>query len=246
MTLALKVENLCKSFGGIAVTQNFSLAMDPGERRLIIGPNGAGKTTLFAQITGEIQPDSGSIHVRGQDVTREPGYTRAHMGVSRTYQIITLLSNETLVHNIVLGLIGISPRRHQLFTPLTEADDFYARALELLEGVGLKHRAQRKVSEISYGEQRRVEIALAMAQSPTLLLLDEPLAGLSQDERVIVSKLIKTISRKTAILMIEHDMEMALAFAEKISVMQYGKLIVEGYTDAVVTDPRTQELYLGH
>ena len=246
MSYVLEVINLKKSFGGIAVTQDVCLQVAPGERRLIIGPNGAGKTTLFAQITGDLKPDSGSVNIFGKNVIGLPVHARAHMGMSRTYQIITLFAQDTLAHNVVLSLLGINPRKRNIFSPLRSNDEQYDQAIELLDSVGLKHQAGRKVSEISYGEQRRVEIALALAQKPELLLLDEPLAGLSQDERVMVSDLINHISKEVAIVMIEHDMEMALAFAEKIMVLQYGKVIVDGDRDAVVNDPKTQEVYLGH
>ena len=217
-----------------------------GERRLIIGPNGAGKTTLFAQITGDLNPNSGYVSIFGKEVIQLPVHARAHMGMSRTYQIITLFKKDTLAHNVVLSLLGIHQRKRNLFNPLLSNDVLYDQAIEFLDSVGLKNQAFRNVSEISYGEQRRVEIALALAQNPKLLLLDEPLAGLSQDERVMVSDLINNISREVAIVMIEHDMEMALAFAEKILVLQYGKVIVDGDRDSVVNDPKTQEVYLGH
>jgi branched-chain amino acid transport system ATP-binding protein len=244
-TPALEVLKLRKSFGNIAVTQDVSLVVQPGERRLIIGPNGAGKTTLFNQIAGEIQPDSGSIRVFGQDLTRLPVSARAHAGVSRTYQVITLFPKDTLAHNVALAMLGVSRRRFQVFRPFRADDEMLERALQVLHGVGLKERAHMPAGEVSYGEQRRVEIAVAMAQSPRLLLLDEPLAGLSQDERVMVRDLIAALPRETTIVMIEHDMDVALAFAEQISVLHYGQLIVEGDRETVVHHPRTREVYLG-
>lgn len=246
MTLALEVTELRKSFGGVAVTQNINLSVQPGERRLIIGPNGAGKTTLFSQIAGEIRPDSGSIKVFGHDLTHRPVHVRPHFGLSRTYQIINLFNQDTVVHNVALALLGISRRRFNPFQPLRPADSVYERAHQVLETVGLAGSAKRLVGEMSYGEQRRVEIGVAMSQEPKLLLLDEPLAGLSQDERVLVSDLITKLPRTTTIVMIEHDMDVALAFAEKISVLHYGSLIVEGDRDTVVNHPRTREVYLGH
>jgi branched-chain amino acid transport system ATP-binding protein len=246
MTAALEVRNLHKSFGGIAVTQDVSLTVQPGERRLIIGPNGAGKTTLFSQIQGEIKPDGGSIRIFGQDVTRLPVPARARAGMARTYQIINLFQKDTLAHNIILSLLGLMPLKNNPFAALDKRTDLYDRAVELLESVGLGHRAQRQICEISYGEQRRVEIALALAQKPRLLMLDEPLAGLSQDERVIVKGLIAAIPRDTAIVMIEHDMEVALEFAEQITVLHYGQMIIEGDRNTVVNDPKTRDIYLGH
>jgi branched-chain amino acid transport system ATP-binding protein len=246
MTAALEVRNLRKSFGGIAVTQDVSFSVQPGERRLIIGPNGAGKTTLFNQIAGEIRSDGGSIHIFGQDVTKLPVRRRAHLGVSRTYQVITLFGRDTLLHNVVLGMLGVDRRRFEALRTLASEEDVHARALEVLDTVGLGARAHGRASEISYGEQRRLEIAVAMAQKPRLLLLDEPLAGLSPDERKIVRDLIAAIPRETTIVMIEHDMDMALAFAERIALLHYGQLVVEGDRETVVQDPRTREVYLGH
>lgn len=246
MTAALEVRGLCKAYGGITVTQNVSLTVQPGERRLIIGPNGAGKTTLFGLIAGEIKPDSGTIRVFGHEVTRLPVAARTGVGMARTYQIITLFSKDTLAHNVVLSLLGLMSLRRNPFTALAQRTDLYDKAIALLERVGLGHRAQHRISEISYGEQRRVEIALALAQEPKLLLLDEPFAGLSQDERLIIKELIATIPRETAIVMIEHDMDIALDFAEQITVLHYGQLIVEGDRNRVVNDPMTREIYLGH
>jgi branched-chain amino acid transport system ATP-binding protein len=245
MTAALEVIKLCKSFGGIAVTQDVSITVQPGERRLIIGPNGAGKTTLFNQIAGEIGSDSGTVRVFGEDITRLPVRARAHVGVSRTYQVITLFPKDTLVHNVTLGILGVNRRRFEVFNALLPQGDIHEHALRVLDSVGLKERAETLAGELSYGEQRRAEIAIAMAQSPRLLLLDEPLAGLSQDERGIVRDLIAAIPRDTTIVMIEHDMDVALAFAERISVLHYGKLIVEGDRETVVAHPMTREVYLG-
>ena len=246
MTFALEIKNLCKSFGGIKVTQDVSFSVKPGERRLIIGPNGAGKTTLFNQISGELKPDSGSIKVFGEDLTFQPVHRRAHAGVSRTYQIITLFPKDTLLHNVVLSLLGVSNRRFQAFSPLTVNDELFEKAESILDSVGLTGSGHLAAGEISYGEQRRVEIAVAMAQSPRLLLLDEPLAGLSQDERIIVRDLVAALPKTTTIVMIEHDMDVALAFAEQIAVLHYGSLIVEGDRETVVNHPRTRDVYLGH
>jgi branched-chain amino acid transport system ATP-binding protein len=246
MTLALEVTDLRKSFGGVAVTQGVTLRVEPGERRLIIGPNGAGKTTLFNQISGEIDPDSGSIQVFGHDLTHQPAHVRPHFGLSRTYQIINLFSRDSVLHNVALALLGISARRFSVFQKLRPNDPVYEQAHAVLSSVGLQDSAHRHVGELSYGEQRRVEIGVAMSQSPKLLLLDEPLAGLSQDERVLVRDLVASLPRSTTIVMIEHDMDVALAFAEKISVLHYGSLIVEGDRDTVVNHPRTKEVYLGH
>src|ERR1700716_2071442 len=238
---ALEVNNLKKAFGGLVVTQSISLAIRPGERRLIIGPNGAGKTTLFNQISGDLRPNSGQIKLFGTDVTRFSPYKRAHFGLSRTYQIITLFSGDTLEHNVTLGLLGLRPSRWQMWRPLSHYDDLSPAARRTLDAVGLLHLAEHPVSDIAYGEKRRVELAMALAQKPRVLLLDEPLAGLSHAERATVKQLIAAIPRETAVVMIEHDMDTALDLAETVTLLNYGRVIVDGARDAVVADPRARE-----
>ena len=272
---ALELCGLEKSFGGLRVTADVSLSVEPGERRLIIGPNGAGKTTLFNLITGELPADAGSIRLFEHDITRVPGRRRAHLGLARTYQIITLFSGETLLRNVTLSLLGLSRLR---WNPLVRLDrqsallaaarqtlsllglsrlrwnpvvslsgqrDLVARARETLARVGLAHLAERPVSQTAYGERRRVEIAMALAQNPKVLLLDEPFAGLSLEERRDVLALIGEIPRDVTIVMIEHDMDVALEFAERVTVLHFGQVIVEGTRGEVVAHPRTREIYLG-
>src|SRR6202042_2936583 len=190
---ALEVINLKKAFGGLTVTQNISLAIRPGQRRLIIGPNGAGKTTLFNQISGDLRPNSGEIRLFGTDVTRFTPYKRAHLGLSRTYQIITLFTGDTLEHNVTLGLLGLLPSRWQMWRPLSSYRDLATEARRTLDTVGLLHLADHPVSDIAYGEKRRVELAMALSQKPRVLLLDEPLAGLSNSERATVKSEIASI-----------------------------------------------------
>jgi branched-chain amino acid transport system ATP-binding protein len=242
---ALEINHLQKAFGGLPVTQDVSLAIRPGERRLIIGPNGAGKTTLFNQITGDMRPNSGQIKLFGTDVTRFTPYKRAHFGLSRTYQIITLFAADSLEHNVVLGLLGLKPSRWQMWRPLSFYGDLATEARRTLDRVGLLHLAQHPVSDIAYGEKRRVELAMALAQKPRVLLLDEPLAGLSNSERSTIKALIASIPRDTAVVMIEHDMDTALDLAETVTLLNYGRVIVDGERDAVIADPRTREVYLG-
>jgi branched-chain amino acid transport system ATP-binding protein len=242
---ALEVIDLKKAFGGLVVTQDISLAIRPGERRLIIGPNGAGKTTLFNQISGDLSPNSGQIKLFGTDVTHLAPYKRAHFGLSRTYQIITLFSDDTLEHNVTLGLLGLRPSRWQMWRPLSHYGDLATDARRTLDAVGLLHLADHPVSDIAYGEKRRVELAMALAQRPRVLLLDEPLAGLSNTERSQVKSLIASIPRETTLIMIEHDMDTALDLAETVTLLNYGRVIVDGDRDAVIADERTREVYLG-
>ena len=243
---ALAVQGLLKSFGGLRVTANVNLMVEPGERRLIIGPNGAGKTTLFNLITGEVAPDSGSILLFDRNITRTPSHRRAHLGMARTYQIITLFPQDTILRNVTLALLGLSRLRWNPFIDVDQQHDLISQAREALVRVGLDHIAHRPLSETSYGERRRVEIAMALAQSPRILLLDEPFAGLSIDERRDVRELLQKIPRDVTIVMIEHNMDVALDFAERITLLHFGEVIVEGTRAEVVTDPRTREVYLGH
>jgi branched-chain amino acid transport system ATP-binding protein len=242
---ALEIIDLKKAFGGLVVTQNVSLTIRPGERRLMIGPNGAGKTTLFNQISGDMRPNSGQIKLFGTDITPLAPYQRAHLGLSRTYQIITLFSGDTLEHNITLGLLGLRPSRWQMWRPLSSYGDLATDARRILDTVGLLHLADHPISEIAYGERRRVELAMALAQKPRVLLLDEPLAGLSNTERAAVKALIASIPRETTLVMIEHDMDTALDLAETVTLLNYGRIIVDGERDAVIADERTREVYLG-
>lgn len=245
-TPALEIIDLNKNFGGLPATQNVSISVQPGERRLIIGPNGAGKTTLFNQITGDFFPTSGTIKLFGKEVTRLRPHKRAHMGLARTYQIITLFNKDTLVHNITLGLLGLRTTRWNMLRPLATYGDMRTEAIRVLGLVNLDHLADRPVTDISYGEKRRVEIAMALAQKPKVLLLDEPLAGLSAGERTNVKDLVASIPREVTVVMIEHDMDTALELAETVTLLHYGKVIVDGPRDAVVADEKTREVYLGH
>jgi branched-chain amino acid transport system ATP-binding protein len=242
---ALAVQGLDKSFGGLRVTSSVDLAVEPGERRLIIGPNGAGKTTLFNLITGELKPDRGAIRLFDRDITRVPSRRRAHLGLARTYQIITLFPRETLLRNVVLSLLGLSHMRWNPVLRLERQTALIDSARAALERVGLGHLADRPLAQTAYGERRRVEIAMALAQTPKVLLLDEPFAGLSIDERRDVQQLLAVIPREVTIVMIEHDMDVALDFAERITMLHFGEVVVEGTRAEVVAHPRTREIYLG-
>jgi branched-chain amino acid transport system ATP-binding protein len=242
---ALAVTQLNKSFGGLRVTASVDLLVERGERRLIIGPNGAGKTTLFNLITGELAPDSGSISLLGRDITRTASRRRAHLGLARTYQIITLFPHDTILRNVILALLGLSPLRWNAVIALDRQRHLADRARQALARVGLEAIAERPLGETSYGERRRVEIAMALAQEPKVLLLDEPFAGLSVDERREVQKLLAAIPREVTLVMIEHNMDVALDLADRITLLHFGEVVVEGTRAEVVADPRTREVYLG-
>ena len=240
---ALRIQNLKKAFGGLPAINDVSLEIAAGERRLIIGPNGAGKTTLFNLVTGDLPPDGGSILLFDEEVGRLATHQRVHRGLARTYQIITLFPRDTLEHNVALSLLGLSRRRWSSFSRFPTA--LYAQAREVLAVVGLEALAARPIAEVAYGEKRRVEIAMALAHKPRVLLLDEPLAGLSREERAQLKGVIGAIPRETTVVMIEHDMDTALDMADRITVLHYGRVIVEGTRAEVVADPKTHEVYLG-
>ena len=245
MTPALEIRGLSKSFGGLPAASEIALTVAPGERRLLIGPNGAGKTTLFNLITGDLRRDAGSIRLFGEEIAGLAAHRRARRGMARTYQIITLFPRDTLAHNVVLSLLGLLRARWNALAPMRRRADLYAAAKEVLARVGLDHLAERPVTQVSYGEKRRLEIAMALAQSPRLLLLDEPLAGLSREERSAVQSLLESIPRDITVVMIEHDMDTALAYAERVTLLHYGKVIVDGTRSEVVAHPKTREVYLG-
>ena len=239
------MRGLEKRFGGLRVTAGVDLSVEPGERRLIIGPNGAGKTTLFNLITGELSPDRGTITLFDTDITHVPSRRRAHLGIGRTYQIITLFPRDTLLRNVTLSLLALTRLRWNPFVRLEWQTALAERARVVLSRVGLDRLANRPLAETSYGERRRVEIAVALAQSPRVLLLDEPFAGLSIEERRDVRALVADIPRDVTIVMIEHDMDTALDFAERISVLHLGEVVMEGTRAEVVAHPRAREIYLG-
>jgi branched-chain amino acid transport system ATP-binding protein len=246
VTAALSIHGLRKSFGGLPAIAGVSLEVQPGERRLIIGPNGAGKTTLFNLVTGDLPRDAGTIRLFGEDISRLATHRRIHRGLARTYQVITLFPKDTLEHNIVLSLLGLSKSRWDAFASMKGKSTLHEEACRVLGLVGLEHLAKRPIAEVAYGEKRRVEIAMALAQKPRVLLLDEPLAGLSREERSSVKQVIAGIPRETTVVMIEHDMDTVLDMAERITVLHYGSVIVEGTRAEVVADPRTREVYLGN
>jgi branched-chain amino acid transport system ATP-binding protein len=241
---ALEISDLSKSFGGLHIVRNVSFSVRSGERRLILGPNGAGKTTLFNLIAGDLSPSAGAILLQGDDISSLSTHNRARRGIGRTFQILTLFGGDTVLKNVLLAMLGSSSKRWRPFGFLESDAELRSRAMEILDRVMLAHIAGKRVAECSYGERRRLEIAMALAQAPQVLLLDEPLAGLSREERKTVHQLLVSLPRTLTCIMIEHDMDVALDFAERISLLQNGIQVVEGERDAVINDPRTKEAYL--
>ena len=242
----IETRDLTKMYGDLYALNRLSIKLERGDVYGFIGPNGAGKTTLFNLITGELAADSVSILLFDKDVTRMPSRRRAHLGMARTYQIITLFPRDTIIHNVSLALLGLSPARWNPLIDIKHQGHLIEHARVALQRVGLGHIVDRPLAQTSYGERRRVEIAMALAQNPKVLLLDEPFAGLSIDERRDVQQLLLAIPRDVTIVMIEHNMDVALDFAERITLLHFGEVIVEGTRAEVVGDPRTREVYLGH
>ena len=240
---ALQIQGLKKAFGGLPAINDVSLKVEEGERRLIIGPNGAGKTTLFNLVTGDLRGDSGRIFLFEQEITRKATHRRVHLGLARTYQIITLFPRDTLEHNIALALLGLAKARWDVFRGFSK--HFYDDAKDVLARVGLDHLARRPISELAYGEKRRLEVGLALAASPSLLLLDEPLAGMSPRERVETVKLLKSISKGRTMIIIDHDMDALFELAERVTVLQEGRVLVEGTPEEIKNNAIVQEAYLG-
>lgn len=241
----LSLTDVAVKFGALRAVDGVSFSLNAGERRAVLGPNGAGKTTLFNAITGAIVPTSGSIVFDGRDMTRMSPQKRAHLGVSRTFQITNLFGQLTVMENMKLAALGLSRSKFSLFGAdrlAPEQEDRVHRALALSRLGGREHAYVR---EMSYGEQRQLEVAMALVGSPRLLLLDEPAAGLSPAERGYLADIIRGLPRELTLVLIEHDMDLALALVDRVTVMQNGKVIVESDPAGIRTNPLVQEVYLG-
>jgi branched-chain amino acid transport system ATP-binding protein len=242
---ALQLRELAKGFGGLRAVDGVSLSVAPGERRAIIGPNGAGKTTLFSLISGEAAPTSGRVELFGRDVTRLAPHRRAALGIARTYQITNLFPQLSAFENCVLAAQALLPMKLHLHRDLRRYPAVLARAREVLAAVGLEARAQAPVRDMSYGEQRQLEIALSLAGRPRLLLLDEPTAGLSLAESRLMTALLATLDPSITLLMIEHDMDVAFQLADRITVLHQGRVIADGPRAEVTASALVQDIYLG-
>lgn len=244
---AVSIQGVSKSFGGVHAVRDVSFDVADGERRVVIGTNGAGKTTLFNLITGDLRVTKGRILIYGRDVTRLPAFKRARLGMKRTYQTSALFDGITLRENVYLALVGgESPLNHLNFLKFsTHRKEHAARIEEILERVGLAERIDDMTSELSHGERRQLEIGLAMATNPRILLLDEPAAGLSLRERTQMLEILKSLDRSVTIILIEHDMNIALGVADIVTVMHEGAVIAEGTSDEIRANEQVQQIYLG-
>ena len=244
MTL-LRVENLNKAFGNLVVTQDVSLEVAAGERHVIIGPNGAGKTTLLHQIGGQTRPDSGRILLDGVDVTRLDPELRARAGLARTFQKNTLFQRLSVFENVRLGAQARRGNVYDLFTPVRRLPDLDERTHATLARLGLEKLAGETLAKLSYGDQRQVEVAAALACEPKMLLLDEPTSGLSPAETRAMIDVIKALPRDMGMIVIEHDMEVVFSIADRVTVLYYGAVLASGPPAEVAANPRVREVYLG-
>jgi branched-chain amino acid transport system ATP-binding protein len=242
---ALAVVGLAHDFGGLRALDRVSLEVADGERRVILGPNGAGKTTLFNIVTGLLRPTAGQVWLLGRDVTRLGPHRRARLGLGRTFQITTLFPRLSVEESVRLAVQAADPARRVLHRPATAYPRLFEGAARLLGEWGLLDRRHVATAQLSYGEQRQVELILALAARPRVLLLDEPTAGLSPAETAAVAAMIRRFPRDVTILMIEHDMDVALGLADRVTALHYGRVLAEGTPEAIRRDARVAEIYLG-
>ena len=242
---ALELRDVTVAYDTLRAVDGVTLAVPVGQRRAIIGPNGAGKTTLFNAISGVVLPTAGQVTFNGHYMTRMPPHRRARLGISRTFQITNLFPSLSVEDNMVLALRGGSRRKFSLFGTSTRNAHEEVRLGEALAAARLHAHAGTRVRELSYGEQRQLELALAIVVSPQLVLLDEPAAGLSPAERHIVADVIRALPRTLTIVLIEHDMDLALGLADHVTCLHEGRVLIEADPDAIRRDARVQEVYLG-
>lgn len=241
----LRVEKLVRRFGGIIATDNVTLDVARGELHAIIGPNGAGKTTLISQLTGQLLPHSGSVFLAGRDITRVPAYRRSALGLARSFQITSLLPDFTAADNVALAAQAHDGHSFHFWGNARKVSHLRKAAQDALERVGLRDRADVPVSRLSHGEQRELELAVALATKPRLLLLDEPMAGLGVTESARMVKLLQALRREVSIVLVEHDMDAVFALADRISVLVYGRVIASGPPSEIRQNEEVKRAYLG-
>jgi branched-chain amino acid transport system ATP-binding protein len=241
----LMLDALRRTFGALPAVDGVTLSVAPRERRAIIGPNGAGKTTLFNVITGIYPATSGSVILFGQDVTKWPSHRRTAMGMARTFQITSLFPQLTVLDNVLLAIKGLRPSKFVMWRFLSSYKEVYDKAHHLLEQANFLDRKDVEVRNLSHGEQRQLEIVLGLASDPKILLLDEPVAGLSSGESTEMSEFLMKLDPRLAILLIEHDMDVVFDVADEISVLHFGEILESGPHETIKKSRRVQEIYLG-
>ncbi len=245
MSALLRVERLSRHFGALAALNGVSLAVEPEERRAIIGPNGAGKTTLFNLITGHLAPTAGRIVFGGRPLTGLRPHAIARRGISRSFQRTNVFPRLTVLENLRLAAAADGRGSYDLLGSVRRLARPLARARQVAEAVGLADRLEAPAAELSYGEQRQLEVGIALATAPQLLLLDEPTAGMSPEETQRMTRLLAALPRAVTLLIIEHDMDVVFSLADRITVLHYGEVLSEGPPEAVRADTRVYEVYLG-
>jgi branched-chain amino acid transport system ATP-binding protein len=246
MTQLLEVRSLDKRFGGLHVTRNVSFSLTEGERLALIGPNGAGKTTLVHQISGVLRPDSGAIHLRGENVTRQQQAGRVRAGLARTFQITTLAPHFPVQRQIELALFERERLTWRAWRRIDSYPALRAEAQELLARFGLRRHAATPTQDLAYGEQRLVEMALALALRPQVLLLDEPMAGVPKGDDARLLAALDALPRELGVLIVEHDMELVFRFATRILVLADGAVLADGTPEQIRSDPKVRAAYLGN
>ena len=241
----LDVRNLHKSFGALKATDDVSLTLRTGEIHALIGPNGAGKSTLIKQIAGGLRSDSGSVHFAGQDVTPLSTVQRARAGLGRTFQISSLAMEYTVLQNAVLGALGQSGRVMRFFAPVMRQQKLRQEAMRALELVGLADHAAKRTADLSHGQRRQLEVAVALTLRPKVFLMDEPMAGLGASGSKEMTGFLDGLRREAPILLVEHDMDAVFALADRISVLVYGQIIASGTAAEIKADPQVRVAYLG-
>jgi branched-chain amino acid transport system ATP-binding protein len=241
----LRIENLRKNFDSLVVTDNVTLDVRAGELHAVIGPNGAGKTTLINQISGALAPDAGRIIFAGQDVTALPMHARAALGLTRSFQITSILPGFSALENVALAVQAHSGSSFRFVGRAADEEELNAPAMTALAEVGLADRAHVQAGLFSHGEKRALELAIALATEPTLMLLDEPMAGTGHEESAQLVAVLQRLKRRFPILLVEHDMTAVFALADRISVLIYGRVLASGTPDEVRADPQVVAAYLG-
>ncbi len=241
----LQIDDLTKRFGGVVASDRISLAVAAGELHAVIGPNGAGKTTLIGELTGEIAPNSGRIRFEGRDITALPMYRRSMLGLARSFQITSLFPDFTALDNVALAVQAHAGHSFRFWRDARTESALREPARAALDRVGLAGRADVIVSKLSHGEHRQLEIAMALATGPRMLLLDEPMAGMGPEESARMVKILRALKRDLTILLIEHDMEAVFALADRITVLVYGRVIATGTPETVRANAEVRQAYLG-
>lgn len=243
--ILLQIEALTKRFGGIVASDHISLEVPTGELHAVIGPNGAGKTTLICQLVGELSSDSGNITFDGRDITHLPTYRRSALGLARSFQITSLFPDFTALDNVALAVQAHAGHSFRFWRDARRERELREPALAALERVGLADRSDAIVANMSHGEHRQIEIAMALATRPRMLLLDEPMAGMGQEESARIVKTLHELKREYTILLIEHDMEAVFALADRLTVLVYGRVIATGTQDEIRANSAVRQAYLG-